>query len=136
MLEESIWRICDHCEIGSYLFVIPEEKTISIVFTQTLSPKIELGYFGLWYHEISTIEIATTLACKRYNHSHRWLHEYYRVYGDWLHWYNPRADIQHYKIEKQEVPKNVLESHSKNIEKVNSLTRPLYSKNRVRVLDT
>lgn len=99
----AIWRFRDKTRLNDgYLFVHADEGIIIPVILLEKGKGVGYVGFGLWFHDIGDFEIATTHVYQ--SDRHRWLHEYYRIEGDWMQWSNNRANISHERVRDEEVP--------------------------------
>ena len=131
MFSNSVWRFRDSTrERDGYLFVDADSGIMVPVIHSVFGIK-GYRYFGvgLWFYEISEFEIVTTHI--KSSGLHRWLHEYYRIDGDWMQWSNKKADICHDRVDDAEVPEGYREEFQRVMEKSASRVRPDYDTNRI-----
>ena len=98
----SIWQIQRHGPPG-FLFV--DADSGRMVPVQYHDPSRYVG-FGLWYHDFGDYEIVTTHIKK--SGINLWLHEYYRIDGDFMQWSNFGSNIMHGRVCESEVPPNCM----------------------------
>jgi hypothetical protein len=86
--------------------------------------------FGLWFHDFGEYEIVTT-HIKRSGRN-LWLHEYYRIDGDFMQWSNFAADIMHERASEGEVPPECLQECKRILDLYANRDRPDYDPGSVR----
>ena len=111
----------------SYLFVDADTGRIFLIGHDHAS---RYSGFGLWFHDVDDYEIATTLM--KLSGPNQWLHEYYRIDGDFMQWSNYIADIPHQKVSEDEVPEECMVAYKKVISSYEALERPAYDPRHVR----
>jgi len=122
----AIWRI-ERPGPSSFLFVDAESGRI--VPVACVGADGYLG-FGLWFHDFGEYEIVTT-HINRSNH-HLWLHEYYRIYGDFMQWSNYLADIMHERVSESQVPDKCVKEYKRILDLSMNRARPDYDSDSVR----
>jgi hypothetical protein len=122
----AVWRILKPGP-PSFLFVDAESGRIVPVAPD--GARRYLG-FGLWFHDFGEYEIVTT-HIKR-SGSNLWLHEYYRIDGDFMQWSNFSADIMHERASEGEVPPECLRESKRILDLSANRDRPDYDPGSVR----
>jgi hypothetical protein len=128
----AIWRILKP-GIHGYLFVDADSGRIFPIANDGIS---RYRGFALWFHDFDDYEIVTTpikiSGAVKISGVNRWLHEYYRIDGDFMQWSNFAADIIHERVTDDEVPLGCLTEHAR-IANISALqVRPAYDPTNVR----
>lgn len=122
----AIWRIVRPGP-PCYLFVDADSGRIFPIANDGIS---RYRGFALWFHDFDDYEIVT--AHIKISGANRWLHEYYRIDGDFMQWSNFAADIIHERVADDEVPLGCLTEYAR-VAKFSALqARPAYDPTNVR----
>lgn len=128
-LPSSTWQI-ERPGPPGYLFVEAESGRIFPVVHIVHDGRSKYYGFGLWFHDYDDHEIVTT-HIKR-SGIDQWLHEYYRISGDYMQWRNYCADILHLRVTEEDIPIECL-TEFKRLASLSALReRPAYDPSCIR----